>query len=134
MLKSCKYCGGIHDRTYQCPSKPKRTKQPTYIDKFRRLRVWTNKSKQIRERDKHLCQICLRELYHTQIKYNFTNIEVHHIESLAEAWDKRLDDGNLICLCSYHHKMAEQGEISKSELLEIVSEIQTISNTIPPGV
>ncbi|WP_066316934.1 HNH endonuclease [Bacillus sp. FJAT-29814] len=119
MLKSCKYCGGIHDRSYVCPRKPVRTKQPTYIDKFRRTRAWTNKSKQIRERDKHLCQVCIRKLHNTQQQYNFTNIEVHHIVPIVEDWNKRLDDENLISLCSNHHKMADAGEIGRVELLEI---------------
>lgn len=69
-----------------------------------------------------MCQICIRELYNTQTKYNFTNIEVHHIVPIVEGWNKRLDDNNLICLCSYHHKMAESGEIPRQHLLDIVRE------------
>lgn len=126
MLKSCNYCGGIHDRTYQCPSKPNRKNKVTHVDKFRRLRVWTNKSKQIKQRDRHLCQICIRELYETQIKYNFTNLEVHHIVPIIEDWDKRLEDMNLITLCSFHHKMAEKGQIGKEELLSIVREQERV--------
>jgi 5-methylcytosine-specific restriction enzyme A len=135
LLKSCKYCGSIHDRTYQCPSKPKRTKpQPTHIDKFRWSRQWANKRKQINERDRYLCQLCLRKLHHTETQYNFTNIEVHHIIPLVEDFNKRLDDDNLVCLCAYHHKGAESGEISRDELFGIVSEIHTINRGIPPGV
>lgn len=123
MLKSCKYCGGIHDRKFVCPSKPKRTNyKVTYIDKFRWTKPWQRKRKHINERDKHLCQVCIRELYNTQLKYNFTNIEVHHIDSIADAWERRLDDENLICLCKQHHEMAESGEISKEELFKIVDE------------
>lgn len=125
MLKSCSHCGSIHSRTYQCPSKPKRAKQPTYIDKFRWSRRWTTKRKQINERDKYLCQVCIRKLHNTQQQYNFTNIEVHHIVPLVEDYNLRLDDDNLICLCSSHHKMAECGDIDKSELIRIVSEIYT---------
>jgi 5-methylcytosine-specific restriction endonuclease McrA len=126
VLKSCQYCGGIHARAYQCPSKPKRIKEPTYIDKFRWSRRWATKRKQINERDKYLCQVCIREHHHTQPKYNFTNIEVHHIIPIVENWNMRLEDDNLICLCSSHHKMAESGEIDKAVLNRIVSEIQTI--------
>lgn len=122
MLRSCKYCGGIHDRKYNCPAKPKRTFKVTYIDKFRWSKPWQKKRKQINERDKHLCQVCIRDRHNTQLKYNFTNIEVHHIDSIAEDWDRRLDDENLICLCASHHKMAEVGEIGKEELFEIVKE------------
>jgi 5-methylcytosine-specific restriction endonuclease McrA len=122
MLKSCSYCGGIHARTYQCPSKPKRIKDPTYIDKFRWSRRWATKRKQINERDKYLCQVCMRKLHNTHQQYNFANIEVHHIVPIVEDYHKRLDDDNLICLCSYHHKMAESGEISRNELFEILKQ------------
>lgn len=123
MLKSCKYCGGIHDRKFQCPSKPKRTNyKVTYIDKFRWTKAWQRKRKQINDRDKHLCQVCLRELYNTQSKYNFHNIEVHHIDSIADAWDRRLDDENCICLCKQHHEMAESGEIPKELLFKIAED------------
>ncbi|CEG26000.1 HNH endonuclease signature motif containing protein [Bacillus sp. B-jedd] len=128
MLKSCSYCGGIHDRKYQCPSKPKRNKQPTYIDKFRWTRAWQKKRKHINERDKYMCQVCIRELFNTQLKYNFTDIEVHHITSIAEDWNSRLDDDNLICLCSSHHKMAEVEEIPKALLYEIVEKQEKMSN------
>lgn len=121
MLKSCKHCGGIHSRTYQCPSKPKRSKLPTYIDKFRWSRRWATKRKQINERDKYLCQVCIRNLHNTQQQYNFTNIEVHHIVPIVEDWDQRLEDDNLICLCSFHHKLAESGAIGRDELIKIVS-------------
>ncbi|UGB31696.1 HNH endonuclease [Metabacillus sp. B2-18] len=121
MLKSCKHCGRIHERSFQCPSKPKRTNyKVTHVDKFRWTAAWQKKRKHINQRDKYLCQICIRELYNTQQRYNFTNIEVHHIVPIVEDWNKRLKDNNLICLCKYHHEMAESGEISREELLEIV--------------
>jgi len=123
MLKSCRHCGGIHDRKYVCPSKPKRTNyKATYIDKFRWTKPWQRKRKYVNDRDKHLCQICMRELYNTQLKYNFHNIEVHHIIPIKDNWDRRLDDENLICLCKHHHEMAESGEIPKDVLFEIVRE------------
>ncbi|MEY2195328.1 HNH endonuclease [Neobacillus sp. BF23-41] len=93
------------------------------MNRFRWTNQWKNKSKQIRKRDKYLCQICLRKLYNTAAQYNFTNIEVHHIESIAENWDKRLDDGNLISLCAYHHKMADSREIPKNILVGIVEQL-----------
>lgn len=123
MLKSCSYCGGIHDRKHQCDKKPQRKFKTTHIDKFRWTKAWQNKRTYIREdRDKHMCQICIRELYNTQTKYNFTDIQVHHIVPIAEAWDERLEDKNLISLCSYHHSMAEDGKISRDELIKIVEE------------
>lgn len=37
-------------------------------------------------------------------------------------WDKRLDDDNLITVCSMHHEMAENGEIPYEVLKEIIDE------------
>ena len=42
---------------------------------------------------------------------------VHHIVPLVEDYEKRLDDDNLITLCSRHHEMAEKGDIDRRELL-----------------
>ncbi len=89
MLKSCTYCGGIHKRGQRCASKPVATKQTTYIDRFRWSRAWKNKRAHIADRDKYLCQVCLRNLYNTQMQYNFTDLEVHHIEPIG---DKRLEE------------------------------------------
>lgn len=119
-LKSCTYCGGIHKRGQRCSSKPVATKQTTYIDRFRWSRAWKNKRAHIADRDKHLCQVCLRNLYNTQMQYNFTDLEVHHIEPIANAWDKRLVDDNLISLCRYHHELAEKGTIPAEELKNII--------------
>lgn len=124
MLKSCSYCGGIHQRNHKCSRRPKRKKETNEINKFRWSTVWMKKSKWIRERDKHLCQICLLERYNTQTKYNFNNIEVHHIVPLIEDWNRRLDDTNLISLCAYHHKMADSGQIPKDELVGLVRNIE----------
>lgn len=35
MLKSCSYCGGIHDSKYMCPSKPKREYKVTDVDELK---------------------------------------------------------------------------------------------------
>lgn len=133
MLKSCSYCGGIHDRKYICDKKPAKNKKVTRVDKFRWTQAWQNKRKYIREdRDRHLCQVCIRVLHNTQQRYNFRDIQVHHIIPItegSEGWSKRLDDSNLIALCSYHHSLAEHGNISRKELLEIVEE-QESQNSI----
>nr|WP_237068746.1 HNH endonuclease [Lysinibacillus sphaericus] len=56
------------------------------------------------------------------MQYNFTDLEVHHIEPIANAWDKRLEDDNLISLCRYHHELAEKGTIPAKELKNIILE------------
>jgi len=56
------------------------------------------------------------------MQYNFTDLEVHHIERIADAWDKRLEDDNLISLCRYHHELAEKGSIPAKKLKNIILE------------
>ena len=90
-LKSCKYCGRIHKKEFICPMKPKNNKYKTSeADKFRWTRSWQKKRDDIRRRDKHLCQICIRKLYNTINKYNYNNLEVHHIVPIKESYDLRL--------------------------------------------
>lgn len=92
------------------------------VNKFRNSVKWRNKSLEIRQRDNYLCQVCLRNLYNAENKYNFTTIEVHHITSLENDITKGLDNENLITLCKYHHIMAENGEIKKDKLEKIAKE------------
>lgn len=119
MLKTCSVCGQIHDFNKVCKSTTK--KKSTNANVFRKTNKWAEKSKSIRERDKHLCQICLTGKYDTNYRYTYKQLEVHHIIPIEEDYSKRLDSMNLITLCSYHHRMAEKGLISKEELQEIVA-------------
>lgn len=122
MLKSCQYCGRIHDSKYICPSKPKRIKQTTEADKFRWTKKWQNKREEIKQRDLYLCQICIRELYNTRNKYNTEQIEVHHNIPINEDYNKRLNNDNLLTVCHTHHEMCESGEISRKEVQKIINE------------
>lgn len=120
---TCKYCG-ITSRGHNCPHKKSRQKTgDRQSDRFRKTKAWTNKSIEIRQRDKYLCQVCLRNLYNTLSFLNYKTVEVHHITPIEEDYNRRLDNDNLISLCSYHHKMADKGEIPKEELYKIVMEI-----------
>lgn len=47
------------------------------------------------------------------------NLEVHHIIPLAEDFDRRLDDENLITLCQAHHKAAERGDVDRDTLFAV---------------
>ena len=120
LLKSCSYCGGIHDRRVECAKKSAhklaRQKKETSASKFRSTRAWSLKSKEIRSRDLYLCQWCLKEG-----KYTFDLLEVHHIEPISKSWNTRLDNFNLITLCAYHHKLADNGELDKNELKRIAA-------------
>jgi 5-methylcytosine-specific restriction endonuclease McrA len=108
----------MHDRKTVCPKKlalkQARIKKETSASKFRSTRAWSLKSKEIRSRDLFLCQWCLKEG-----KYTFDGLEVHHITPISKSWHKRLDNYNLITLCSFHHKLADKDELNKNELLQI---------------
>lgn len=138
MLKSCNRCGKIHDINYNCYSNiPK--KSNTNANNFRKTYKWTIKSKNIRDRDKNLCKICLADLYNTNRIINFSKLEVHHIIPIEEDYNLRLDDDNLITLCSLHHKLAELGTIPRKVLKMFVDgedfdEIKKVvgDDSIPP--
>lgn len=122
MLKSCQYCGRVHDTKLICPKKPIRKKFDTDQNKFRSKNIWTKKAKKIKERDGFLCQICIRKLFQTVKQYNSRDLEVHHIIPLEKDFGLRLENENLITLCVRHHKMADNGEISVDLLRQIAAE------------
>lgn len=130
MLKACSYCGRIHDSKYICSHKEQaiknrqsqRTSKNKRIYDFHRSHKWKGKSIAIRERDNYCCQICIRGLHNPERKYETDNISVHHIVPVAEDWGHRLDDENLITLCSRHHEQAEKGEIKRDELQKIAKD------------
>ena len=123
MLRSCRWCNRIHDSRFDCGRKPK-YKRTRYndTDAFRSSAAWQHKREQIRERDKNLCQICIRNLYGTIQQYTYDGLSVHHAEKVEDAWDKRLDDENLLLLCDIHHEMAEDGRIPVDEIKRIIAE------------
>lgn len=133
MLISCKYCGRIHPRNYDCGKKPQRKRQaPTKIDRFRHSREWKEKSISIRKRDNYLCQICIRKLYNTINQYNYDNLSVHHAIPIGVDWEKRLDDDNLLTGCQAHHEMMEDGTIPYEEVKRIIDEQE--AKRYPRGV
>ena len=126
MLRSCRYCGRIHDAKYDCGRKPKRMRMMSDTDQaeFRRKQAWTKMSRQIRDRDNYLCQICLRNMYMTSKTLTYNALSVHHIVPLAEDPTRALDPANLITLCPLHHELAEDGTITREELSQIAQEQQ----------
>lgn len=121
MLRSCKYCGRIHDGKYICPRKPiRKSYKKTEEDRFRNTKAWQRKRDNIKDRDKGLCQVCIRKIYNTIKRYNYMDIEVHHIVPLRENYELRLEDDNLISLCKYHHELAEKGDIPRELLKSMI--------------
>lgn len=135
MLRSCPYCGRIHEKSYTCPQKQQRIaerqrKGGDRETKFRYTKAWKEKREEIRERDSYCCQLCIRGLYDPERKYETEDLSVHHIIPIAEDWDSRLDNDNLITLCRKHHEQAEASSIPRDELRGIAEE-QEEGNDFP---
>lgn len=124
MLKSCQYCGRIHDSKFDCGKKPVRKKKTTKADQFRWSKAWQKKRKEIRTRDNNLCQICYRNLFmeNGSRQYEYEDLSVHHAIPLEEDYDRRLDNYNLITTCGRHHEMAESGAIPYEVIKRIIEE------------
>ena len=113
MYRSCSRCGKIHDTRYECKT-VKRIYKDTDDRKLRSKYAWTEKSKEIREKANHLCEVCRDEGIIT-----FNNLEVHHIKKVRDDESLLLDDFNLVCLCQQHHKQADSGEIDVNYLKKL---------------
>lgn len=116
MLKSCAKCGRVHSKSYQCGPKRKYKPRLSELDKFRSTSLWQRKRKQIRDRDLNLCAYCRHK---EQPEYVINGLSVHHIIPLEENFDLRLDDDNLITLCTTCHEAAENGDIKREALMEL---------------
>lgn len=111
MKKACPYCNQFHEINYVCPKRPQRHRdRDTVIVKFRNSKQWQNKRAYIRMRDRNMCRLCAIGYGNKPIAY-VSEVSVHHIVPLSVDFGKRLDDDNLICLCGYHHELAESGKI-----------------------
>ncbi|CDB23856.1 putative uncharacterized protein [Clostridium sp. CAG:557] len=69
-----------------------------------------------------MCQICIREMYDTNRKYNCNDLQVHHAIPVNANEELRLDENNLITLCSTHHAMCDRGDIPYEEVKKIIDE------------
>lgn len=125
MKKACPKCGRIHDKGFICRPAEK-TERRSAADKFRGRNSWKKKRRIILERDYSMCRICA-----AQGDYRSKAVSVHHITPLISDFSKRLDDDNLICLCDYHHELAEKGAIS-ADLLRSLAAEQPFSEGYPP--
>lgn len=122
MQKSCKYCGGIHTVGYICSKKPAITftRKQTKESIFRSSYDWKMKRQYILKRDNYLCRVCLANLSGTVNRLNSENLSVHHIQPLKNDFSLKLDDDNLITLCSVHHAMAEENAIASDLLKKLI--------------
>lgn len=113
MLRSCTKCGRIHDINFKCNGGGRLPQ--TAEQALRRRTSWTNKSREIREKSKYLCAVCLDK---GEARAD-DDIEVHHIRKLRDYPEGLLEDDNLVCLCTYHHKQADNGILSAEYLREL---------------
>lgn len=111
----CPRCGGLHPIGTTCYKQE--AKKDTEARRFRNSRKWQKKATEIKQRDHYMCIYCLEQ----ERRYNFKHLEVHHIVPLAEDLDLGLEETNLVTLCNEHHRQAENGEIPRKELQEIVN-------------
>lgn len=117
MKAVCKYCGKIHEKSFDCGKKPQPKKKYNNKESFRWSNDWKKKRNDIRDRDNHLCRWCL-----VNGRITYKDLSVHHITPLEEDYERRLDDDNLITLCDRCHEDAESGKISKVDLLRLAKE------------
>lgn len=110
MFRSCSRCGKIHDTNYKCNVGRNNTNEA----KLRNTHKWHSKAAEIKENSNYLCAVCKEEG-----RYTYDNLEIHHIVKIKDDPTKLLDNYNLICLCVYHHKLADAGKISKEYLLKL---------------
>lgn len=132
MLKSCVYCGRIHDAKIICPQKGKALERQEQIknharkdrgskeDRFRHTGDWKKMREHVLHRDRRLCLCCLAGLDGTETRFETHDLSVHHITPLKEDYSKRLDEGNLITVCGYHHEACECGSVSRDIQRELV--------------
>lgn len=114
MFRSCSRCGRIHEVGYVCPVGRRPLIPKTNDQRLRSKQKWTDKSIEIREASHYLCAICQEEGI-----YNYAKTEVHHITKLKDDEEGLLDNYNLICLCKYHHELADEGKIDAEHLKEL---------------
>lgn len=112
MYKACSKCGKIHPANVKCDKG--REYRGGEERKLRASYAWQKKSMEIRDKAQHLCEVC-----RDQGVYTYKGLEVHHIDKVKDNPDRLLDDMNLVCLCTEHHKEADQGKLTKDYLIKL---------------
>ena len=69
----------------------------------------------MKEDSNGLCAVCLDDNV-----YKTKDPLVHHIIKIRSKPDMAYDEDNLICLCRFHHHMAENGLLKVSYLRKLV--------------
>ena len=124
MLYSCKYCGQIHEKSFNC-NQNKRQKKNGSSNSLRSTAAWQRKREEIRKRDLNMCQCCFWGIEPAENGrlFNSAELEVHHIVPISEDENLAFENENLICLCRRHHEMAENGLIKRTLLNAMATRI-----------
>lgn len=130
MLKSCPYCGRIHDNSFDCGKKPKRISRRHESEEGRYTRAWRKKAALVKAECHYLCEYCL-----SKGRYTYEGLSVHHIVKLRERPDLLLDDNNLVCLCGRCHALADDGGIPAEDLRKLAKKrIAGLDLSVKTGV
>ena len=117
MYKSCSKCGKIHKSKYRCHAIKRIVYQGGNERKLRSTWKWTEKSREIRERAHYLCEVCK-----DKGRITYEGIEVHHIIKVKDDESLLLDNNNLICLCTAHHKQADNNQLDINYLKDLAQQ------------
>ena len=120
MLRTCQYCSGYHRLGERCPQHI-RIKTRTAQVQLRNSGRWQRTRRAVKERDIHLCRVCLTGRHNTLRVYNPQELEVHHIVPLSVDISLAHEIDNLVTLCRYHHKLAHDDVIGADELKGLIS-------------
>ena len=58
-------------------------------------------------------------------------MQVHHAMPINLSEDLKLDESNLITLCSMHHSMCDKGQIPYKEVKKIINEQNQKQSNLP---
>ena len=104
MLISCRYCGRIHERSFDCGKRPARSGKRKEKEKIRQKARVKKKMEQVKKDAGYLCEYCL-----SQGRLTYTDLQTHHIIKLTQRPDLAVEDTNLVVLCHSCHEKAEKG-------------------------
>ena len=114
LLRSCSYCNRFHDTKETCSNKSKRieSEQTERNNKFYKTYRWQKLSNEKRREVNYRCEICraLGKLEGVD--------EVHHILSINERWDMRLDYTNLLAVCASCHDVIHKQNLNSKHKIK----------------
>lgn len=139
MLKSCSYCLKVHDSKKVCPKKHKakidyKKKKENLSEvnqrenRFYSSTRWQKFRDSIMKENGYRCEVCY-QVFDDRRKFTVAE-ELHHVEYIRDAWDKRMDEENVICLCHNHHKLIHKNNIrNKKDLEKFIEKLRESCNS-----